>query len=424
MAKAYDFTYVCPTGQTLYYTVYPDPDIPEQLLAKVVAPGGNSSSGWNSYTKPTGHVEIPTLVRNNNRIYPVCTIESYAFYGCSDLTEVTISGSIKIIGGYAFWNCPNLTTVHFNATECTQMYTRTGSSSSTYQYYSVFNSETSTNGSTPIVTLTIGDNVTIIPDYAFKNSPNMTSVLTISDMVTSIGEYAFYGCHSQELTIGEGVTSIGNYAFWNCPNLQTVHFNAVNCTQMHTDIWNSTFYEHSYYSVFNRSTTPGEPSYITNLSIGNNVTRIPEYAFKNAEYLYERLIIPSSVSEIAHDAFYHCIALVLVDFNEGLQTIGDYAFYQCSNLQGRFSSPRGVYIPNSTTTIGKYAFYGCHSIPLLSIGEGVATIDQYAFWDCPLMHKVYFNAVNCTTMVTNSQYSVSSYSFNHSPFRRAFIVEG
>jgi hypothetical protein len=270
----------------------------------------------------------------------------------------------------------------------------------------VFNSETSTNGSTPIVTLTIGDNVTIIPDYAFKNSPNMTSVLTISDMVTSIGEYAFYGCHSQELTIGEGVTSIGNYAFWNCPNLQTVHFNAVNCTQLHTDIWNSTFYEHSYYSVFNRSTTPGEPSYITNLSIGNNVTRIPEYAFKNAEYLYERLIIPSSVSEIAHDAFYHCIALVLVDFNEGLQTIGDYAFYQCSNLQGRFSSPRGVYIPNSTTTIGKYAFYGCHSIPLLSIGEGVATIDQYAFWDCPLMHKVYFNAVNCTTMVTNSQYSV------------------
>ena len=70
-------------------------------------------------------------------------------------------------------------------------------------------------GCTNITSLTIGDDVTIIPDYAFVNCSGLTSV-TIPNSVTSIGEDAFYGCSGlTSVTIGEGVSSIGNTAFKN-----------------------------------------------------------------------------------------------------------------------------------------------------------------------------------------------------------------
>ena len=265
----------------------------------------------------------------------VTTVGQYAFYGCVAIPSLTIGTGMESIGGYAFWNCPAMTTVTFNATNCTTM--------ATDSQYSVFNSVTSNSGATSIVTLNIGSNVTSIPDYAFRNSTNMTSAIAIPNATTNIGTYAFYGAHSSELTIGTGVTTIGGYAFWNCPNLATVNFNATNCTTMVTD---------SQYSVFNSGTSNGDATPIVSLTIGGNVTRIPDYAFRNSTNM---------TSAIA--------------------------------------------IPNTTTNIGKYAFYGAQSSEL-TIGTGVTAIDGYAFWNCPNLATVNFNATNCSTMVTNSQYSV------------------
>ncbi len=265
----------------------------------------------------------------------VKSIGQYAFYGCWQIPSLTIGTSTKTIGDYAFWYCKSMTTVNFNATNCSAMVTDS--------QYSVFNDTTLTSGSTPIVTLTIGDNVTRIPDYAFRNSTHLTSAITIPDATTYIGQYAFHGVKSQELTIGEGLTTVGGCAFWNCPNLATVHFNATNCTTMNTS---------SSYSVFNSGTSNSGATPIVTLSIGDNVTRIPDYAFRNSTNL-------TSV----------------------------------------------ITIPDATTYIGQYAFYGVKSQEL-TIGEDMMTIGGNAFWNCPNLSTVYFNAVNCTTMNTSSSYSV------------------
>ncbi len=47
----------------------------------------------------------------------VTNIGSYAFYGCSDLTSVTIGNSVTSIAGYAFSGCAKLKTVFYAGTE-------------------------------------------------------------------------------------------------------------------------------------------------------------------------------------------------------------------------------------------------------------------------------------------------------------------
>lgn len=65
-------------------------------------------------------------------------------------------------------------------------------------------------------------------------------------------------------------------------------------------------------------------------------------------------------------------AIVLED---GVTSIGDYAFYFCS-------SATAVTIPDSVTSIGKSAFSGCDDLTSVTIPEGVTSIAGYAFSRC------------------------------------------
>ena len=60
----------------------------------------------------------------------------------------------------------------------------------------------------------------------------------------------------------------------------------------------------------------------------------------------------------------------------GVTTIGDYAFYDCSNLTGN------LVIPNSVTLIGSSAFSGCSGLTGLTIPKSVLGILLNAFRDC------------------------------------------
>ena len=44
------------------------------------------------------------------------SIDYKTFYACNNLTNVTISNSIKAIDECAFYYCPNLTSINFNGT--------------------------------------------------------------------------------------------------------------------------------------------------------------------------------------------------------------------------------------------------------------------------------------------------------------------
>ena len=69
-----------------------------------------------------------------------------------------------------------------------------------------------------------------------------------------------------------------------------------------------------------------------------------------------------------------------------LTSIGQYAFFACTNL-ALTSLPAGV------TSIGQYAFFNCIPIALTSLPAGVTSIGQYAFFNCTGLKKVTFEGI-------------------------------
>ena len=64
-----------------------------------------------------------------------------------------------------------------------------------------------------------------------------------------------------------------------------------------------------------------------------------------------------------------------VTIEDGVTTIGKYAFYACDSLTS-------VTIPDSVVTIMGNAFYGCDSLVSLTIPDSVTTIADYTFYGC------------------------------------------
>ncbi|MBO7652421.1 MAG: leucine-rich repeat domain-containing protein [Bacteroidales bacterium] len=255
----------------------------------------------------TGELIIPNSVTR---------IDSDAFDLCNGLTSVTIGNSITFIGTNAFCNCSGLTSVYYIGSIEQWCSIRFGNTASnplfhahnlyinnrlvtnlvipetvteikSYAFYSatclesVYFANSTTNtmsigycafyGCRELTSVTMGNSVTSIGNCAFYDCIGMTSV-TIGNSVTSIGNDAFSGCNGlTSVTIPNSVTNIGSKAFGYCRGLTSVNFNATNCTYMASGYgYNPAFYDC--------------PSF-TNLTIGEDVTTIPNKAFMNCTLL-------------------------------------------------------------------------------------------------------------------------------------------
>lgn len=156
---------------------------------------------------------------------------------------------------------------------------------------------------------------------------------------------------------------------------------------------------------YSSSTVPwdAQKSKITSVVIGNGVTSIGDYAFEDCSAL-KMLDIPQSVTEIGSKAFLGCSALTSLALPQTVNRIGNTAFQGCSNLE-TINIPSGVKliehdifhgceklkdvtIPVGVTLIGYCAFEACKAFKNIEIPEGVTTIKRNAFEDCTQLETV------------------------------------
>jgi hypothetical protein len=117
------------------------------------------------------------------------------------------------------------------------------------------------------------------------------------------------------------------------------------------------------------------------LTIPNSVTNLGSYAF--AGNLLTSVTLPESITSIPEYLFGQCTWLTNVTIPESVTSIGPYAFYDCYKM-------RSIRLPNSVTNIGSWAFAVCSSLTSIVIPRSVAHIGQYAFSYCAGLKGVYF----------------------------------
>lgn len=194
-----------------------------------------------------GDVIIPSDVRNKNKVYVVTAIEHNAFEGNNAITAVTIPSSVSTIGYSAFNGCKGLRRVMdasrvtemqgFEYTDCTNLTSVTLSGTLQKIGYRSFAGSALAHLVLPASMREIGSsafedchqlrNVQFntglqnIKDHAFKNSGLVS--LEFSNDLKEIGEWAFEGCASlKTVQIPPSVTSLGMGAFYHCIALESV----------------------------------------------------------------------------------------------------------------------------------------------------------------------------------------------------------
>ena len=369
--------------------------------------GGSMTPAISAST--AGAIAIPATLGG----YPVTSIGSDAFRGCSRLTSVTIPEGVTSIRNRAFVDCNGLTSVDIPAS-VTSISDDAFCSCSALDRIAVASRNTAycsrdgilfDKAQTKLIccpgskkgTVTIPSSVTSIGYRAFFGCSGLTSV-TIPEGVTSIGEYVFYGCSGlTSVTIPSSVTSIGDSAFRYCSGLTSV-----TILEGVTSIGYRAFFECS------GLTSVTIPSSVT--SIGGSafcncsgLTRVditdlkewfgisfgdssalghPHCLYLNGEEIKD-LIIPEGVTNIGSSAFSGCSGLTSVTIPEGVTSIGEYVFSGCSGLTS-------VTIPEGVTSVGERAFYNCSGLTSVTIPSSVTSIGSYAFESCRGLTSVEF----------------------------------
>ena len=282
------------------------------------------------------------------------------------------------------------------------------------------------------------------PWYNYVNS--ITSILVRSS-VTGIGSRAFYGCNKvTDITlpfIGASRTAMGpssafGYIFgystgssgcfsgsgYAIGDIYTVS-GSYNCYITSITGSQIDYVRYSYtvpssiktVNITDATRIPGGAfancSYITKIVLNDGITSIGEYAFYDSGI--KDFAIPESVSSIGQYSFYSCTGLIEMFVPNTVTEIPKYSFYGCSNISrlvlSRHTKSIGDYafygcsgftslvIPDETESIGSYAFNNCSKIDAINIPDSVITLGSYAFGGCSSAKSLYISS-NLKTIPT------------------------
>ncbi len=279
-------------------------------------------------------------------------IGAYSFYGLNNLETVCGGNGVTSLGEGAFENAVRLTEVNAFA------------------------------------------NLEYIDDKAFYNCS--LSEWNFSSKIKAIGSESFYGCKFRSVILSDSVETLGDRAFCFCVSLENI-FIGEKVSLIGADVFGKC---NSLSKIkvdgFNTVYCDDE-----GVLFRKNFTELLRYppAVPSASYR-----IPDSIKKISDGAFSDCINLKTVALNDGLITIGDFAFSGCSSVcsvdipygvgeigDGAFSyctNLENIIISLSVTSLGEYAFCGCRALEEITLSSGITKLSSGLFSRCTNLNKV------------------------------------
>ena len=433
----------------------------------------------------------------------ITEIKAFAFYGVEELKKITIHNNVTVFGAYAFGQCTQLNDVYYNGTVAEWMNITFSSTIKTPNYivstigrtdvpHDHFTGQALSNSKslsaikgTGLSSLErmvnsygvtsideyytvmpeneyLGAGMTIIaPYFGYTNvfvgeqanplsyasnfyiGGEKVTEIVIPEGVTTIPSYAFAGYKGlKSVTIPASVTSIGGSAFEGCECLESVYYNGTIEGWLNIDFLKVEVKEAG-------NTTSDGFTTIIRPSLGIEETPIGELKYANplcyAEKFYignelvTDIVVPDSITQINHYAFYGYKGLKSITLHSRVCYIGEESFTGCESLESVYfngsieswlkikytlsdfyndisfsvsirynkmnqSNPlqyadkfyinnelvTDLVIPETVGKIGNYVFYGYNGFNSITLPANITSIGIDAFYGAESLENVYY----------------------------------
>ena len=330
------------------------------LASLTIEEGVKTLSESSFYGAAVKTIKIPSTITE----IPVRCFEASA------IESIELHNGITSIGDAAFMNCSNLTalTIPGSVTHIGQWILRIGNLDSSNNWIPNPNTSitvTIEEGATglsassfwgsPISSISIPSTIKAIPEYCFSNST--LSHIKIKGSIKTIGISAFYNCSNLSSIDLTGVESIGESAF-AYTGIKSIHIPksvaSIGSWAFQRGGWGSSRYDYE----------PGDSLEVT-FDKGFNGFGVGSFNYAPVK----EVEIPSSVTEIPQSCFYGSL-ISKATLPEGLKTIATNAFYMSELTE--------ITLPSTLEIIGPDAF-DANDITSVVLPKSLTELDVTAF---------------------------------------------